>query len=219
MVLLGSATSSGSRQMVVSLSFTMNEETATVDFLCPTVDRATGTLRRLIHRVVLLCAAASYLLSLPLQVMFLGFLSLGETPKKRGSPSSLPFCHFRPKTWLWWPKISGNRGAPPSFRGAVREGEQGFQVVGKSCVRKGLVGVDLVEILAGRAEPPHGEGRHWRGRRSAMGPLRPPLADLWSLDRRRPPSLAEQGSCQPVGKPHIMSCHEDWDSRDWGTVE
>ena len=85
-VLLGSATSSGSRQMVVSLSFTMNEETATVDFLCPTVDRATGTLRRLIHRVVLLCAAASYLLSLPLQVMFLGFLSLGETPKGKGVP-------------------------------------------------------------------------------------------------------------------------------------
>ena len=64
----------------------MNEETATVDFLCPTVDRATGTLRRLIHRVVLLCAAASYLLSLPLQVMFLGFLSLGETPKEKGVP-------------------------------------------------------------------------------------------------------------------------------------
>ena len=85
-VLLGSATSSGSRQMVVSLSFTMNEETATVDFLCPTVDRATGTLRRLIHRVVLLCAAASYLLSLPLQVMFLVFLSLGETPKGKGVP-------------------------------------------------------------------------------------------------------------------------------------
>ena len=86
MVLLGSATSSGSCQMVVSLSSTMNEETATVDFLCPTVDRATGTLRRLIHRVVLLCAAASYLLSLPLQVMFLGFLSLGETPKEKGVP-------------------------------------------------------------------------------------------------------------------------------------
>ena len=86
MVLLGSATSSGSCQMVVSLSSTMNEETATVDFLCPTVDRATGTLRRLIHRVVLLCAAASYLLSLPLQVMFLVFLSLGETPKGKGVP-------------------------------------------------------------------------------------------------------------------------------------
>ena len=63
----------------------MNEETATVDFLCPTVDRATGTLRRLIHRVVLLCAAASYLLSLPLQVTFLGFLSLGETTGKKGA--------------------------------------------------------------------------------------------------------------------------------------
>ena len=86
MVLLGSATSSGSRQMVVSLSFTMNEETATVDFLCPTVDRATGTLRRLIHRVVLLCAAASYLLSLPLQVMFLGFLSLGGNAEEKGVP-------------------------------------------------------------------------------------------------------------------------------------
>ena len=62
----------------------MNGETATVDCLCQTVDRATGTLRRLIHRVVLLCAAASYLLSLPLQVTFLEFLPWGETPRKRG---------------------------------------------------------------------------------------------------------------------------------------
>ena len=68
----------------------MNGETATVDCLCQTVDRATGTLRRLIHRVVLLCAAASYLLSLPLQVTFLGFLSLGETPKKKGGVLLLP---------------------------------------------------------------------------------------------------------------------------------
>ena len=72
---------------------------------------------------------------------------------------------------------------PPSFRGTVREGEQEFQVVGKFSVRKGLVGVGLVEVLAGRAEPPHGEGRHRHGRRPAMGPPRPPLADLWSLDR------------------------------------
>ena len=41
----------------------------------------------------------------------------------------------------------------------------------------------MVEVLAGRAEPPHGEDHHRHGRRPAMGPPRPPLADLWSLDR------------------------------------
>ena len=68
----------------------MNGETTTTACLCQTVDRATGTLRRLLHRIVLLCAATSYLLSLPLQVMFPEFLPLGETQVK-GGPLLLPF--------------------------------------------------------------------------------------------------------------------------------
>ena len=104
--------------MVVSLSSKMNEETATVDFLCPTVDRATGTLRRLIHRVVLLCAAASYLLSLPLQVTFLEFLPWGETPRKRGvlllpvvlllSAQTLVMVAKNLREWGRPPFLSGN---------------------------------------------------------------------------------------------------------------
>ena len=143
----------------------------------------------------------------------------GNAKGKRGPPLLRRSVTFGPNPGYGSQESPGIGAPPPFFRGTVRVGEQGFQVVGKSCVRKGLVGVDLVEILAGRAERPHGEGRHRRGRRPAMGLPRPLLADLWSLDRRRPPSLAEQGSCQPVGKPHVMSCHEDWDSRGWGTVE
>ena len=91
----------------------MNEETATVDFLCPTVDRATGTLRRLVHRVVLLCAASSYLLSLPLQVTFLGFLSLGGKRRRKGGPP-LPrrSVTFGPKPG-YGSRESPEIGAPP----------------------------------------------------------------------------------------------------------
>ena len=48
-------------------------------------------------------------------------------------------------------------------------------------------------------------GRHWRTSGRWIGG-----------DRQVWPSKTHAG---PVGKPHIMLCHEDWDSREWGTVE
>ena len=65
----------------------------------------------------------------------------------------------------------------------------------------------MVEVLAGRAEPPHGEGRHRHGRRSAIGPPRPPLAGLWSLDREM--AAAEFGRVRLMSAPeenHTSCC-------------
>ena len=108
----------------------MNGETTTTACLCQTVDRATGTLRRLLHRIVLLCAAASYLLSLPLQVMFPEVLPLGETPVEKGGPTP-PLCSvtFGPKAKLREPDSPWELGCPPPFWGTVREGGQESQVV------------------------------------------------------------------------------------------
>ena len=65
----------------------------------------------------------------------------------------------------------------------------------------------MVEVLAGRAEPPHGEGRHRHGRRSATGPPRPPLAGLWSLDQEM--ATAEFGRVRFMSAPeknHTSCC-------------
>ena len=144
----------------------------------------------------------------------------GNAKGKRGPPLLRRSVTFGPNPGYGSQESPGIGAPPPFFRGTVRVGEQGFQVVGKSCVRKGLVGVDLVEISAGRAGPPHKgppQARPPIGNRAATAAAgRPLVVGSENGGRRVWPSKTH---VRPGEKPHIMLCHEDWDSRDWGTVE